>query len=61
MTTEPPSHAGLPAISVPGGFTSDGLPIGVQFIGKLWADFDVISAASRYERATTWHTRHPML
>ncbi|MFJ7213688.1 amidase [Amycolatopsis sp. NPDC098790] len=59
--TEPPAHAGLPALSVPGGFTPEGLPIGLQFIGRLWADADVVSVAARYERATTWHTRHPEL
>lgn len=61
MMTEPPSHAGLPALSVPGGFTAEGLPIGLQFIGRLWADADVISVAARYERATAWHGRHPEL
>ena len=59
MMTEPPSHAGLPAISVPGGFTNDGLPVGVQFIGRLWGDADVISVAARYERLNAWHERHP--
>lgn len=59
--TEPPSHAGLPALTVPGGFDASGLPIGLQFIGRLWADADVISVAARYQRATDWHTRHPDL
>jgi amidase len=59
MMTEPPSHAGLPAISVPGGFTSEGLPVGVQFIGRLWGDADLISVAARYERLNAWHRHHP--
>jgi amidase len=61
MMTEPPSHAGLPAISVPCGFTDEGLPAGVQFIGRLWGDADVISVAARYERLNAWHQHHPNL
>ena len=59
--TESPSHAWLPAISVPGGFTTDGLPVGLQFIGPLYADAATVAAAARYERATAWHRRHPHL
>lgn len=57
--TEPPAHAGLPAVSVPGGFTDDGLPVGLQFIGRLWADADLLSVCARYERVTNWHQQHP--
>lgn len=59
--TESPSHAGLPAISVPCGFTAEDLPVGLQLVGPLYADAAVIAAAARYERATTWHRRHPAL
>ncbi len=59
--TESPSHAGLPAISVPCGFTSEGLPVGLQIVGPRFADTAVVTAAARYERATDWCTRHPAL
>jgi aspartyl-tRNA(Asn)/glutamyl-tRNA(Gln) amidotransferase subunit A len=52
---------GLPAITVPCGFTSDGLPIGLQLIGPHWAEGTVLQLANAYERATPWHERHPML
>ena len=50
--------AGLPAISVPCGF-SDNLPIGLQFIGKRDGDADVLRAAAAYQDVTDWHTRLP--
>lgn len=59
--TESPSHAGLPALSVPCGFTSGDLPVGMQIIGPRFADADVIQVAARYERATNWHRRRPAL
>ncbi|MFT4081658.1 MAG: amidase [Nocardioides sp.] len=59
--TESPSHACLPAISVPCGFTADDLPVGLQMIGPLYADMAVIAAAARYQRVTAWHERHPTL
>lgn len=53
--------AGLPAISVPCGFTAGGLPIGLQLIGQPFAEADLLSAAHVYDRAHTWSRRVPNL
>ena len=50
---------GQPTISVPCGFTSDGMPIGMQLAGRMWEDAVVLRAAHTYESATEWHTRRP--
>lgn len=50
---------GLPALSVPCGFDSAGLPIGLQIAGRPFAEATVLQAGHTYERATSWHTRHP--
>jgi aspartyl-tRNA(Asn)/glutamyl-tRNA(Gln) amidotransferase subunit A len=52
---------GLPSISVPCGFTSEGLPIGVQISGPPWSEAKVLALARAYERATPWHSKHPDL
>ncbi len=57
--TRPANLAGLPAISVPCGFTKSGLPIGLQLIGKPHAEDFVLRVAYAYERATHWHERFP--
>ncbi|SNX88469.1 aspartyl-tRNA(Asn)/glutamyl-tRNA(Gln) amidotransferase subunit A [Streptomyces sp. TLI_55] len=59
--TESPSHAGLPAMSLPCGFTAEGLPVGLQIVAPLYADARMVSVAARYERATDWWKRHPEL
>ena len=51
--------AALPAISIPCGFTSRGLPIGLQLIGRAFDETTLIKAASAYEHATEWHRRRP--
>src|SRR4029453_18613032 len=59
--TIPVSLAGLPGISVPAGFTREGLPIGVQVIGRAYDEATVLRVAHTYEQATDWHTRKPAL
>ena len=50
---------GLLAISVPCGFTAAGLPVGLQIIGRPFAEGTVLALAHAYEQATEWHKRHP--
>ena len=51
--------AGLPGISLPCGFSSDGMPIGVQLQGKPFADQEILQIAAAYQAETDWHTRSP--
>lgn len=52
---------GLPAISVPDGFTKEGLPTGVQIMGKPFEENTILAMAREYQGTTDWHTRHPPL
>jgi len=53
------SATGNPAASVPAGFTSDGLPVGVQIVGRARADFSALQMAHAFEQATGFGNRHP--
>jgi aspartyl-tRNA(Asn)/glutamyl-tRNA(Gln) amidotransferase subunit A len=59
--TRPFDMLALPTISVPCGFTAEGLPIGMQISGPLGAESRVLRLAYAYERATHWHKRRPNL
>ena len=50
---------GVPAITLPCGFTSAGLPIGLQISAAPFAETTILALAHAYEQATEWHTRHP--
>lgn len=52
---------GLPAISVPAGFTSNGLPCGFQLVGRPFAEALLLRAADAYQRLTDWHKKAPPL
>lgn len=53
--------AGLPAVSVPAGFTGDGLPVGFQLTGKPWAEGEILAAGAVFERAHAAATTAPPL
>ena len=55
------SMAGIPALSVPCGFTSDNLPLGLQIMGRLFGEETVFKVAHAYEQNTPWHTRRAPL
>ena len=48
-----------PAASVPAGFTADGLPVGIQIVGRHRDDLGVLQLASAFEQATSFGTRRP--
>jgi aspartyl-tRNA(Asn)/glutamyl-tRNA(Gln) amidotransferase subunit A len=55
------NFCGLPAISVPSGFTSKHLPIGIQFVGRPLDDAKVLVAAQLFQTLTQWHRRRPVI
>ena len=59
--TIPTSLAGLPGVSIPGGFTQAGLPIGLQLIGRAFDEATLLRVAHAYQTVTDWHTRRPPL
>jgi Asp-tRNA(Asn)/Glu-tRNA(Gln) amidotransferase A subunit family amidase len=52
---------GLPALSVPCGFTEKNLPAGLQFVARAGDDFAVIQAARTFQQHTAWHRKHPKI
>ena len=59
--TRPHNVCGIPTVSVPCGFSSDGLPIGMQLAARPFEDALALQVAHAYEQATEWHTHRPSL
>lgn len=53
--------AGIPALSVPCGFSGKGLPIGLHMMGPQWGEQAILNAAYAYEQATEWHQKKPQI
>ncbi|MHB1140357.1 MAG: Asp-tRNA(Asn)/Glu-tRNA(Gln) amidotransferase subunit GatA [Sulfuricaulis sp.] len=51
--------AGLPGMSIPAGFAPDGLPVGLQLVGRYFDEARLLNVAHRYQQATDWHKRMP--
>ncbi len=60
-TTSPFNLTGLPAISVPCGFTDLGLPVGLQIASAPWREATVLRVARAYERVSSWSERRPTI
>jgi aspartyl-tRNA(Asn)/glutamyl-tRNA(Gln) amidotransferase subunit A len=59
--TQPFNLTGSPAVTVPCGFSRDGLPIGLQLIGRPFDDARLLNLAHAYEQSTPWKAHHPVL
>ena len=57
--TSPWNLTGLPAVAVPVGFSSGGLPLSMQIVGRPFAEATVLRVADAYQRRTDWHLRQP--
>ena len=53
------NHFGTPAMTVPCGFSKDGMPIGLQIVGPAWGEAGVLSVGWVFQRGTEWHLRRP--
>ncbi|WP_324780119.1 Asp-tRNA(Asn)/Glu-tRNA(Gln) amidotransferase subunit GatA [Thiobacillus sedimenti] len=59
LYTIPANLAGLPGMSLPCGFDSKGLPIGLQLVGDYFSEAKMLNVAHQYQRVTDWHARRP--
>jgi aspartyl-tRNA(Asn)/glutamyl-tRNA(Gln) amidotransferase subunit A len=61
LFTRPVNYLGACGLSLPAGFSAQGLPVGVQLIGAPFADAAILRLGRAFQHATDWHRRHPAL
>lgn len=61
LFTRPINYLGLPSLVVPSGFTSSGLPVGMQLIGRSFDEATLLTIGAAFQRATDFHTKMPEL
>ena len=59
--SKPFNFSGVPTLSVPCGFSKDGIPLSVQFVGSKLDEAIICKAGYAYEQSTNWHTKHPRI
>jgi len=59
--TAPFDMSGHPTLTLPGGMTRDGMPVGFQIVGSAFAEAAILAAGHAYQQATDWHLRRPPL
>lgn len=59
--TAPFDMSGHPTLTLPGGMTSDGVPVGFQIVGGAFDEAGILAAGHAYQQLTDWHARHPPL
>ncbi len=59
--TAPLDMSGHPALTLPGGMTADGVPVGFQIVGHSFDEASVLAAGHAFQQVTDWHTRRPPL
>jgi amidase len=59
--TAPFDMSGQPTLTLPGGFTAQGVPVGFQIVGRAFDEAGILAAGHAYQQASDWHLRHPAL
>jgi aspartyl-tRNA(Asn)/glutamyl-tRNA(Gln) amidotransferase subunit A len=57
--TRPVNYLGLPSLAIPSGFTKNGLPVGMQLIGRSFDEATLLRIGAAFQRATDFHERVP--